>query len=215
MEIVVINEPESRCLELFRMALSESTHDARTAAITVMKHEVVSLGLDSFPIGSGKTSGGKNSPEFVQWVAETSRDRYEAAHEFSAIARRYEARNERKLNIAEEVGKRVWDSIQAQEFKGLHVAGGILEKVRKIAKQEGIQGARDKDVLSRTWVTYRGVVHLGMAMDYCEDNPGKGLKVLDVAERFRQGLSQGFPKKTTKSYVSDSDQISFRFISNT
>ncbi|WP_243614663.1 hypothetical protein [Shimia aestuarii] len=74
MEIVTINEPESRCLELFRMALSESTQVARMAAITVMKHEVVSLGLDSFPIGAGKTS-----PAFVQWVAETSQDRYEAA----------------------------------------------------------------------------------------------------------------------------------------
>lgn len=209
MEIVNINEPESRCLELFRMALSESTQVARMAAITVMKHEVVSLGLDSFPIGAGKTS-----PAFVQWVAETSRDRYEAAHEFSAIARRYETRNERKLNIAEYVGKLVWDSIQAQEFKGLHVAGGILEKVRKIAKQEGIQGARDKDVLSRTWVTYRGVVHLGMAMDYCEENPGKGLSVLDVAERLRLGLNQGFPKKTGKPYVPDVEQISFRFNSD-
>jgi len=204
METLPISDPELNCLELFRLALSEDTNEARVSAIEVMRQEVVSLSLSNFPIGAGK-----NAPEFVHWVAETSTARYEAAHEFSAIARRYETKNERRLNIAEHVGKLVWDSIQSQEFKGLHVAGGILEKVRTIAKQEGIQGARDKDVLSRTWMTYRGVVHLGMAMDYCEDNPGKGLEVLDVAERFRLGLSQGFPKGTRKPYVPEAEQISF------
>ncbi|WP_138165475.1 hypothetical protein [Parasedimentitalea maritima] len=184
-------------------------------AIAVMRHEVVSLGLESFSIGAGKSSGGKVRPEFVQWVAETSKDRYEAAHGFSEIARRYEAKNERKLNVAEHVGKLVWHSIQEQEFKGLHVAGGILEKVRDVAKQEGIHGARDKDVVSKTWVTYRGVVHLGMAMDYCEDNPDPGLNVLHVAERIRQGLSQNFPKKTREPYVAPDGQISFHYISNT
>lgn len=103
----------------------------------------------------------------------------------------------------------MWDSIQRQEFKGLHGTGGILEQVRTIAKQEGIQRARDKDVLSMTWMTYRGGVHLGMAMDYCEDNPGMGLEVLDVAEKFRLGLRQGFPKKTRKPYVLEEEKFSF------
>jgi hypothetical protein len=204
METIHISEPELNCLELFRIALSENTNDERLRAINVMRHEVVSLGLVNFPIKAGK-----NAPEFVHWVAETSIERQQAAHDFSEIAHRYNTRNERRLNIAEHVGKLVWDSIQRKEFKGLHVTGGILEQVRTIAKQEGVQGARDKDVLSRTWMTYRGVVHLGMAMDYCEDNPGMGLEVLDVAEKIRLGLSQGCPKKTRQPYVPEEGQFSF------
>ncbi|OUS37727.1 hypothetical protein A9Q94_04965 [Rhodobacterales bacterium 56_14_T64] len=213
MKKIHINEPELCCLGLFRVALSEDTHEARMRAIDVMRHEVVSLGLSNFPFGAGKTKGKAKNDKFVRWVAETSVERYEAAHEYSEISKRYDGKNERKLNVAEYVGKLIWHSIQEQDFTGLYVAGGILERVRKIARDEGIHGARDKDVVSKTWVTYRGVVHLGMAIDYCEENPNQGLNVLQVAERIRRGLSQNCPKKTSKPYVSSDDQISFCYIS--
>ncbi|KPA20839.1 hypothetical protein shim_27530 [Shimia sp. SK013] len=103
---IQFNEPEFLSLELFGVALSEPSEKARLRAIEVMRQEVTSLGLGSFPMGPGH----KRSPNFVLWVAETSQARYEAAHEYSQILQRCEAKNERKLNIAEHVGKLVWDS---------------------------------------------------------------------------------------------------------
>ncbi len=211
---IPLNEPEVLCLELFQVALSENTHDARMRAIGVMRHEVVSLGLDSFPIGRQRAGQAQNNPEFVQWVAETSAERYGAAHEYSEISQRHQKKNQRKLNVAEHIGKLVWDSIQKQRYQGLHVAGGLLEQVRDEAKALAVDGARDKDTLRKIWNCYRGVVHLGMAMDYCEDNPDSDLNVLHLAERFRKGLSESSPKGTTKPYVDLAEQISFVYISN-
>lgn len=64
---VPLNEPECECLGLFRMALSEETDEDRLRAIDIMRHEVVSLGLENFPVSRS------SHPEFVQWVAETAR----------------------------------------------------------------------------------------------------------------------------------------------
>ncbi|PTX72912.1 hypothetical protein [Sulfitobacter mediterraneus] len=213
MAIIPINEPELLSLEFFRVALSEDTHEARMRGIDVMRQEVVSMGLPNFPIGRRDAEQKRNRPEFVQWVAETSAARYDAAHECAGIIGRYERKNERKLNVAEEIGKLVWDSIQSQRFQGLHVTGGILEQVRDLAKALGISGARDKDTLRKIWSCYRGVVHLGMAMDYLEDNPETDLHLLHIAERFRKGLSQNCPKGKCKPYVAISEQISFLYIS--
>jgi len=209
-----LNEPELACLEMFRIALSENTQHARLQALKVMRHEVVSLGLGTFPIREGASATQENNPDFVRWIAKTAEERYEAAHVLNEIAQRYETKNERKLNVAEHIGKRVWLSILEQRFQGLHVAGGILEQVSDEAKAQGVHGARDKDGLREIWKTYRGVVHLGMAMDHCEDNPDAALNVLHVAERFRKALSQNCPKGTSKPYVDQSEQISFLYLSN-
>ncbi len=205
---VPLNEPESECLGLFRMALSEETDEERLRAIDIMRHEVVSLGLENFPVSRS------SHPEFVQWVAETAKYRQDAAHTFHEIAGRYERKNERKLNVAEYIGKRVWDSIQTKRFQGVQVKGGLLEQTRDYAKQNGVGGARDLDVLRRIWSTYRGVVHLGMAMDYCEDHPETTWHVLHLAEKFRSGLSSNCPKGTSLPYVDPKTQISFLYISN-
>lgn len=200
---VLLNRPECECLGLFRMALSEETEEGRANAIEIMRHEAVSLGLNYIPVGKS------SNPELVQWIAETAKERYDAAHEFAAIAKRYESKNERKLNIAEYIGKRVWDSIQAERFQGLHVKGGLLDQTRDYTKQHEINGGRDRDVLRKIWNTYRGVVHLGMAMDFCEDHPGTSWHVLHLAETFRAGLSSSCPKGTRSPYVDPRSQISF------
>jgi hypothetical protein len=204
---ICLNEPEYKCLELFRMALSEKKGNDRLCAIEVMRREVVSLGLQNFPVGKS------SHPDFVEWVGRTAEGRYEAAHRFSEIAQRYEGRNQRKLNIAEDIGKRVWDSIQARRFLGVYVKGGLLDQVSDYAKQHSISGARDRAVLEKIWTTYRGVVHLGMAMDYCEMHPKTQWHVLHLAEKFRVALSSNCPRKHPNPYVDPQDQISFLYIS--
>ena len=108
-----LNEPECAALELFRMALSEETAEDRLSAIEVMRHEVVSMGLESFPITEA------SSPKFVRWAATTAQPRYEAAHAFYEVAQRYEGKQERQFNIAEYIGKKVWDSIETGKFQGV------------------------------------------------------------------------------------------------
>lgn len=66
---VPLNEPECVVLGLFRMALSEETAADRLSAIEVMRHEVVSMGLDSFAITEA------SNPKFVRWVATSSNSR--------------------------------------------------------------------------------------------------------------------------------------------
>jgi len=205
---VPLNEPECVVLELFRMALNEETAEDRLSAIEVMRHEVVSMGLDSFTITEA------SSPKFVRWVANTAQRRYEAAHAYHEIAQRYESKNERHLNIAEFIGKKVWDSIEARRFQGLQVAGGLLEQTSDYARDMGVRGAKDLDVLRKIWKRYRGVVHLGMAMDYIEEHPETRVHVLHLAERIRLGLSTNCPKGTSIPYVDPQEQISFLYVSD-
>ncbi|SMP37176.1 hypothetical protein [Shimia sagamensis] len=204
---IPLNGPECECLGLFRMAISEETDEERLRAIQVIRHEVVSLGLENFPIGKS------SSNEFTRWIAETARERYDAAHEFGEIAQRYEGKNERHLNIAEYIGKRVWDSIQNEKFQGLHTPSGILEQTSDYARKMGIRGARDQSVLREIWGKHRGVVHLGMAMDFCEDHPGTTWHVLQLAETFRAGLSSNYPQNAPSPYVDPDVQLSFFYLS--
>lgn len=203
---VSLNEPECECLGLFRIALSEETDDDRLSAIQVMRHEVVSLGLENFPISNS------THPNFVKWTASTAQLRYDAGREFCGIAQRFDSKNERKLNVAEYIGKLVWESIATKRFQGLQAKGGILEQTQDFAKQNAIRGARDKDVLRKIWKAYRGVVHLGMAMDYCEEHPETTLHVLQIAETFRAGLASNHPKGWPEPYVGSEGQISFKYI---
>lgn len=205
---VRLNEPQCAALGLFRMALSEATAADRLSAIEVMRHEVVSMGLESFPITQA------SSPKFVRWAATTAQPRYEAAHAFHEIAQRYNSKNERQLKIAEYIGKKVWDSIETGKFQGVQVAGGLLEQTSEYAREMGVRGAKDLDVLRKIWKRYRGVVHLGMAMDYVEEHPETRVHVLHLAERIRLGLSTNCPKGTSIPYVDPQEQISFLYVSD-
>jgi integrase len=88
-------------------------------------------------------------------------------------------------------------------------------KTRDAMAAKALSGAKDLDVLRAIWKTYRGVVHLGMAMDYCDEQPDSERNVLHVAETYRRGLSLFCPKGTKKPYVPVDDQITFLYLSYT
>lgn len=211
---VTLNEFDLMFIELVRVGLSEKTMGLRERAIKNVKHDVVADRIDKLmrKLGPKWRSDPANS-EFLQWVALTAAQRTEAAFEFSGTGKRYEAKNERKLNIAEHIGRVIYLSIKDEKFEGVQSRGGILEQVRDVAKVEKISGARDKDVIREVWNTYRGVVHLGMALEYCEGNPEQGLNVLHLAEEFRRCLSENCPRGTKVPYVDPEEQISFLYIS--
>jgi hypothetical protein len=213
---VSINEPELLSIDLIRIALSEPTDELREKAISYAKHEVVALRLKTLSdsLGTDWMSYPKNG-DFVQWIAKTSRERHEAGYEFSRTARRFEDRNERKLNVAEHIGKLIWLSILDGKFEGVHTNEGLLKQVRDEALENAVSGAKDLDVLRAIWKIYRGVVHLGMAMDYCDEHPDPERNVLHVAETYRRGLSQFCPKGTKNPYVPEDVQIMFLYLSKT
>jgi|GEM_PF-2532260 len=215
MRTITINEPELNFVELIRLVLSEETNELRLRAVRNVKHEAVAARLDLLA-GEGGSSWATDpdNANFVQWTIRTSAERREAAYEVSQTARRYEERNERRLNIAEHIGKLIWLSILDRKFEGVQTEIGILQQVRDDAKSHAVSGARDIDTLRKVWATYKGVVHLGMALDFCEEHPMQQENLLHVAEQYRLGLSQNCPKGTSKPYVSSEEQISFVYLSS-
>lgn len=211
---ISINEPELKFIELIRLALSEENIEKRVQAIKNVKSDVVAARLDLLPNRADTDWALEpNNAKLVQWISKTSAQRHDSALEFSQTARRYEGGIERKLNVAEHIGKMVWLSIQDGEFKGVQSPLGILKQLGYTTGKLEISGARDKDVLRKLWGKYRGVVHLGMAIDYCDDNPGQEADVIHLAEQFRQVLSQNCPKGRNDPYVHPDDQISFVYSS--
>ncbi len=210
-----INEPQLLSIELVRLALSEDSHEQRLRAIRNVKHDVVaSLLSQLFDAQAVEGPKLKIDAKFMQWVAKTAGERHEAAFELSQTSNRYEVRNERKLNVAEQFGKLAWLSIKDKKFEGVHTYNGLLHQVQYDARKHDVSGAKDKDTGRKIWNTYRGVVHLGMAIDYCDESPDQNLNVLHVAEKFRRELSHNCPKGTSKPYVDPAAQISFLYISN-
>lgn len=207
---IPINQPELLSIDLMRIALSEPSDGERQEAIKSIKLDIEASHLKalSTKFGALWTQDPKNAA-LVQWVAATTHERHEAAVQLSQIGERYDAKNERKLNIAEHIGMLIWLSIQDGRFEGLHTRGGILEQVSDDAREFKVTGAKDKDTLRKIWNSYRGVVHLGMAINHCEDNPSQN--ILHLAERFRRSLCENFPKGTSKPYVNQSIQFSFPY----
>lgn len=213
---VPINASELQFIELFRMALSESTNEERMRAIRNVKHEVAA-DVDEL-ILEGRDQEWLTSPSnaaFMRHVALRTSSRRVAANELSQTERRYEgsgkSSNELWLNRAEYIGMCVRLSIRDGKFEGLQTETGILEQVRNVALRENISGAKDLDTLRKAWGMYRGVVHLGMALDICEDNPDSGYDVLKIAEEIRQEFSTRCPRGTVKPYVAQNEQFSFIF----
>lgn len=211
---VMISGPQLQYLELIRVALSEGDHEQRMRAINNVKHEV-RMNLLELLVAKGEANGisALSNAEFSQEMAKAAIEAQEATREFSQTERRYEGvngrGNERKLNVAEHIGKLVFLSIREGKFHGVHSEIGILEKVRHDAKLYKISGARDDDTLRKIWKTYRGVVHLGIAMEFYEDTPNWRPEVLGVAEEIRCALSQNCPRNHKEPYVDPEDQISF------
>lgn len=213
---VSVNEVESFYLELFRMALSAEDHAARVEALRYVKHVVVAERLKELAESEG--AGWTNEPDnqsLVTWTAQTAAERDDAIYEFSRVSRTYEDRNERRLNIAEHAGKLIYNSILEGRRQGVQTPSGILYQVTLAGREHGISGARDKDTVRKSWGAYRGIVHLGIAIDFCEDQLDQPEEVLFVAERIRRVLSEFCPKGTSEPYVPPEEQISFIYESCT
>lgn len=212
---IPINDVECAYIELFRIALSERSHCERLKAIQKVRYDVTANRLsDLFVSRDYVLVSDPKDYQFLKWVAETASVRHEAIVDLMEVGKRYQASNERKLNIAECIGVTVFNSIRYGNFKGVQVNGGILDQVRDEAKKENVYGGRDTDTLRKAWKTYRGVVHLGMAITYLEDNRDQHWHVLQLAELFREVLGKNCPKGTCKPYVSPSEQLKFLYLSN-
>ena len=210
---VQITGPELICIEMIRVALSEESMVDRTRAIENVKYDVQASLIEMlFGLVRHVDIEDPRYIDSLAHVARTSRRRHDAAYELAQTSQKYEAKNERKLNVAEQIGKLVCLSILDGKFAGLHTEVGILQQVQNDARRYDISGAKDKDVLRKIWSTYRGVVHLGMAMDYCEDNSLDNINVLQLAEDYRRVLSEHSPKGTSKPYVSVGEQKKFRYV---
>lgn len=209
---VSINQAELLSIGLIRVALSEPTTELREKAIANAKQEVMALQIATLneKLGTGWMSDPQNA-ELAQWIATSSSERHEASYEFSQTARRYDERNGRKLNVAEHIGKLIWHSVQDNKFEGVQTTGGTLKQVSDQAQKHKISGAKDKDTLRGIWAVYRGVVHFGMAMDYCEEYPNHEQSVLDLAENYRRSLSLFRPKGTKFPYVPEHEKIMFTY----
>jgi hypothetical protein len=211
---VPINEPELLWIEMVRVALSEETVDARIRAIENVKFDAKASAAAS--LFDGKRKMNTDDPRYVAsllQMAKTSERSHDAAYEMAQTGQRYEDKNELRLNVAEQIGKLVCLSIADQKFAGLNTKIGIIQQVQYEARKLDMRGARDKDAVRRNWQTYKGVVHLGMAMDHLEDNSEDKTHVLHLAERFRRILSTNCPRGTTKPYVDPDVQIKFLYLS--
>lgn len=209
---VGIDEFELGFLEYFRIALSAQTIEDRLVAIRQVKHELNSerqrLLID------GKGPGWIDDPtnrELAAWIAKTSADRHDASYEFLRLSQQYEDKFERRLNVAEHVGKIIDNSIREDKFEGVQTPSGIVYQVTVAGKNHNIPGAKDKDRVRKNWMTYRGVVHLGIAMDLGEENNLSLTEVIQLAERLRRKFSEICPKGTKKPYVPSGEQISFSY----
>ncbi len=210
MQQVAINEKELFFIELFRIALSAETLEDRLATNQLVRHEVIAARLQNLAENPGPDWVSDTDNKYlVEWVAMTAAERDEAIHEFSRVSRIYKDRNERRLNIAEHAGKLVYLSILEGKREGVQTSAGILYQLTLAGREHGIRGAKDKDVVRRSWGTFRGIVHLGMAMDFCE-NRGTSLEEdLAVAEEIRRVLSNTCLKGTDRPYVLREEEVSF------
>jgi hypothetical protein len=211
---ITINEREFHSIVLLRVALSEENNQLRDTAIRHLRHEIVATNITllSKECGPDWPDEPENA-DLVRWIAATSAERQEASHAVEEVMVRYGSKNERKLNVAEHIGKCIVETINSEKFEGVQTSNGILAQVADEAREADVVGARDKDTLRKLWKSYRGVAHLGMAIDYCEDNPRVRPDVLRVADKVRLLLSENCPKGTSKPYVDPNEQIKFIYLS--
>lgn len=209
---IAVNHLELNFIEMFRVALSAPTHEERLAAIQYVRHDVTAAHLQDMKREFGPDWALKSvSKRLPEWLSETAGDREDAIYELCRVMQAYEDGLERRLNVAEQVGNMICLSIEDGKFEGVQTRGGILYQVSEQGKAQKISGARDKDTVRKAWRDYRGVVHIGMALTYCESRDEPLERVIPVAENFRLLLSQSCPKGTRAPYVDDKAQISFYY----
>ena len=211
MKEIFIQKPAIGYLPMVRVALSETDDPMRQSAlenlngvIQLDKQEVIVKDIDR------RNWGLEKFPQFLIDSTRAGPGRSRSNEEFKGTIERYEKHNEIRMNTAEEIARKIVRSIQTDQFEGLHTATGILKQISDDARNEGTRGARDKDVLRKTWNDYRGVVHLGLALTICEEFPDGDQNVFRVAERIRKLLSGYGPRSHSRPYV-DLD-LQYKFI---
>jgi len=212
METVYITNTQLQFIEMLRIALSAPDNPQRLRGIFNLKQEVA-VHVDELIMDGRSEEWMSANADFFRRSALQAPVRRAAAAEFSQTEREFEGSRgrsrEKKLNIAEYIGMRVLLTIKEGKFEGLQTETGILEQVRHFAQQEKIFGAQDHDTLRKIWISYRGVVHLGMAMDLHGDSALPSIEVLALAEQIRMELCRNSPRSSNKPYVDESEQISF------
>ncbi|WP_425093973.1 hypothetical protein [Tropicimonas sp. S265A] len=214
--VVELDEEELKFLDDFRAALSEPVLEDRLHAIRAFRHLVTAERLaDLFASERYAAEAGPQDYPFVRWAAESAAVRHEAIDYLTEIADRYKKGNERKLNVAEQLGLEIMFSVTDERYGGLYTKSGLIERLTHLAKKKGIRGAQDKDVVRKLWQKYRGVTHLGMADFTRKVAPDCNMHILEMAENYRQLLSTHCPRGTNEPYVPESEQIKFVNISRT
>ncbi len=212
METVFINDTQLQFIEMFRIALSAPDNPQRLRAISNLKQDVAAQ-VDELIVDGRSEEWMSANAEFFRRSTLDAPVRRAAAAEFAQTEREFEGSRGRgrgkKLSIAEHTGMRVWATIKEGKFEGLQTEIGILEQVSHFARQQKIFGAQDHDILRKIWRTYRGVVHLGMAMELYGDSVPPSFGIITLAEQIRMDLSRHSPKSSNKPYVDESEQISF------
>ena len=216
MQIEQISTAKISHLGILRVTLSEPTPASRLRAIQNAPHEAQANLIGIFVRDERRWDLGLFINLVIHdWIAETAEKRHEAIWELGQTFQRFEERNERKLNIAEELDFHIIDTIRTGKLEEVQTKTGILARVQDQARREGVRSGKDKDTVRKLWNSYRGIVHLGMALDHCENHVGQQLSVLTVAEDFRKQLSESCPKRTSEPYVDSSEQIKFILKSDT
>lgn len=149
---IPINERELHAIVLLHIALSEENSELRDAAIRCFRHEIIAttIALLLKECGPDWPAEPENT-DLVKWIAATTAERQEAGHAVEAIRMRCRANNQRKLHVAELIGKSVIESISSGRFAGVQSPKGILAQVADKAKEASFSGAGDKDTLRKVW----------------------------------------------------------------
>lgn len=213
---VYINEAELEYIDLIRAALSSDCAAERQSLIFDAKHDALMQRLDWLEqkFGAHWVDDPKNL-QLALWLGKTSNERQEAAFRFAEFSRRHDGVLAKKLMVAEHIGSKIFSSIKDKKFLGVQSKLGILQEISDEAKKAKTRGVKDLDTLRKIWSTYRGVVHLGMAIDYCAENPDQKFHVIQLAEFFRNLLSTECPRGTDQPYVDPKNQVTFRYVSMT
>lgn len=133
----------------------------------------------------------------------------EAERHIGQVEARFKRTQGRHLCIAEDIGQLALNSIADGEFRGVRTDTGLIESYCHDARKKGARGATDRKSVEGIWTKYRGVVHLGLVIDYLERIGDSLDEVFKKAWYFALLLASGYPKGTGKPYVPPDEKINF------
>ncbi|MBT0958207.1 hypothetical protein IV417_12485 [Alphaproteobacteria bacterium KMM 3653] len=208
---VEISEAGFQVIGELRIALSAETVEDRLKAMEHVQHRFIRSLVENAHSKFG--AEWEKIPSMSALAAKVSKSYVQSASTediFSDVFHQYEKKNHRGLMVAEQVGQMVFFSIVDRKLEGLHRDGKIIDQVCQQGRARDVPGAKDKDTVRKSWMKYKGVVHLGMALNDAEElKITRAKDVLGMAEEMRLMLCSNCPKGTSEPYVNQDDQISF------